>query len=221
MTAHGAVTATEAPAPTSTNKPAPLMDKNGRRLTAAERAALTPTAQVDPKAAHDLLANKEQINPAVNDKPVKGASVQRNRKGADPKPAAKSKRAAPAPKQKAASKKADKEPAEPKAPRVVGRIRPHPELAKRDNVPTDVVVHVDTLNLVRKGLKEGETMGAWARTQVEAHPNLTPQVEMPGGRGTRTIMLPPSVVKTTTAIEKSDTSRFANFLYARMLARLK
>jgi hypothetical protein len=206
---------------TTPNSTVPLVNKSGRRLTAAERAALTPTAQVDPQAAHDLLANKEQINPAENGKPVRGASVQKNRKGADPKPAPKSKRAAPAPKQKAASKKADKTPAEPKAPRVVGRIRPHPELAKRDNVPTDVVVHVDTLNLVRKGLKEGETVGAWARAQVEAHPNLTPQVEMPGGRGTRTIMLPPSVVKTITAMEKSDTSRFANFLYARMLARLK
>jgi hypothetical protein len=202
------------------NSPAvPLVNKSGRRLTAAERAALTPTAQVDPKAAHDLLANKEQIDPAENGRPIKGTSVQKNRKGAEPKPAAKSKKAAPAPKAKAASK--TKAPAEPKAPRVVGRIRPHPELAKRDHVPTDVVVHVDTLNLVRRGLKEGETVGAWARAQVEAHPNLTPQVAMPGGRGTRTIMLPPSAVKAITAMEKSDTARFANFLYARMLARLK
>src|SRR5580658_3169804 len=93
---------------TAPNSPAvPLVNKSGRRLTAAERAALTLTAQVEPKAAHDLLANKEQINPAKNGKPVRGASVQKNRKGADPKPS----ESKTAPKVKASPKaKADKAP---------------------------------------------------------------------------------------------------------------
>jgi hypothetical protein len=218
MTPNASATTEQAAAPNST---VPLVNKSGRRLTAAERAALTPTAQVDPKAAHDLLANKEQINPAANDKPVKGASVQKNRKGADPKPS----KTKTAPKVKAPTKKADKEPAAPKerAVRPTGVIRAHPDGAHNENVPCDVSVNVPLLQKVRAQLGEKQTFGAlvreWAgKTKFGEH---TPQTQLPNGRGTRTIFLEPAVLKAVTAWEKaSENNRFGNWLFHRMNASL-
>jgi hypothetical protein len=206
---------------TAPNTPAvPLVNKSGRRLTAAERAALTPTAQVDPKAAHDLLANKEQINPAENGKPVRGASVQKNRKGADPKPS----KSKTAPKSKAAPKaKADKAPKEPKV-RVVrptGVLRAHPDQRHGDGaIPCDLNVNRETLDKFRATLGKGETFGeavrGWA-DKLEDGSHVTP---LPTGRDTRTVYLNPEQLARVQKWEAKG-HRFADYVYAKLLNATK
>jgi hypothetical protein len=208
--ASNAIPATESE--TNPNTPAKprLTDGKGMRI---------PTVRA-PKgeAAHAALSAMENLHPSENAKPVRGASVQKNRKGADPKPAAKTKsNADPAP--KPSFKKADKTPAERKAPRVPGTISPHPEQAKGDMVPVDVSIRREDLDKFRATLAKGTTFGSTVRQWWADQPSKNvPQALPAGGMTRRTIYLTKDDVKSMTAFEREGDHRVSAFIHARLLA---
>jgi hypothetical protein len=218
MKAASAVAAAEQ-SETQTNAPAvPLVDKHGRRLSEAERAKLTPViAAPTGKVAHDALKAVEQTHPAENGKPVRGASVQTNRTGADPKPS----KSKTAPKVKASTKKADKARKEPRAARPTGVLRAHPDQRHGDGaIPCDLNVNRETLDKFRATLGKGETFGeavrGWA-DKLEDGSHVTP---LPTGRDTRTVPLTPEQLARVQKWEAKG-HRFADYVHAKLLAATK
>jgi hypothetical protein len=200
---------------TSPNAPAvPLVSKSGRRLTAQERAALTPTVaapSVEDQATH--LAIKNAVTP--HSKPIRGVSIAKvpNKKAKKTKGKAAAK-TSPAPKQKAV-----KAPAEPKAPRVPGTISPHPEQAKGEMVPVDVSVRREDLDRFRASLAKGSTFGETVRQWWADRPSKNiPQALPAGGMTRRTIYLGREDVKSMTAFEAVGTQRVSAFIHARLVA---
>jgi hypothetical protein len=206
---------------TNPNAPkTPLTDKNGRRLTAQERAALTPTiAPPTGKVAHDALATVEGTHPTTNAKRVPDASVQ---KSPPQKPKAKArerKGAARAPNQKAAPKEKIAPAPKVRASRVPGRIAVLEAKDGADTTPINLVCHAETLKAFRAQMGE-TTVGECVRGWLEAHPKLGTE-PMPPGSTIRTVYIPTARVRHVLAAEKAEDVRLASLVYAQMRAAVE